>query len=276
MVGTRINGHVESCAEAVVTPVEECECACDGAFHGGPHTWRARALIAADEDLATRRSYSGRQVTDVRKGFRNADGAERSMRGTDLLMTIIIEAVVLRDEPDEARRVERGITRIVGPFVDEIANSNLSSEERAQFKLILPELHLLCALCVLVLEAKKEFASAVDAIAGGLIDRLVAEVLGSLPTRLLSDTIRPVLRLAMKKACATFVEWAFESANEKALQVLGILFCPNTEHHPEVRELCIAPLEGEYLNAAIVAWAMEHYPFGRDFISGRSTKGLRL
>lgn len=276
MVGKRISGHVESCAEAVVTPVEECKCPCGGAFHGGPHTWRARALIVADEDLATRRRYAGRQVADARKEFRNADVAELSMRGTDLLMTIIIDAVVLRDEPDEAKRVEEGITRIVGPFVDKIANSNLSSDERAQLKLILPELHLLCTLCVLLLEAKKEFASAVDAIAGGLVDRLVAEILGSLPTRLLSDTIRTVLRLAMKKTCATFVEWAFEPMNEKALQVLGILFCPNTEHHPEVRELCIAPLEGEYLNAAIVAWAMEHYPFARDFISGRSAKGLRL
>lgn len=276
MVGKRINGHVESCAEAVVTPVEECECACDGAFHGGPHTWRARALIVADEDFATRRSYSGRQVTDARQVFRNADGDTLSMRGTDLLVTIIIDAVVLRDEPDEAKCVEEGITRIVGPFVDEIANSTLSSEERAQLKLVLPELHLLCSLCVLVLKARKEFVSAVDAIAGGLADRLVAEILGPLPTRLVSDTIRTVLRLAMKKVCATFVEWAFEPVNAKALQVLGILFCPNTEHHPEVRELCIAPLEGEYLNAMIVAWAMEHYPFGRDFISRRSTNGLRL
>src|SRR5690606_28831954 len=116
-------GHVESCAEAVITPVEECECACAGAFHGGPHTWRARALIVSDEDFGARRRYSGRQVTDARKKFRNANDDARSLRGTDLLATIIIDAVVLQDEPDEARRVEDGIRRIVAPFVEEIAHS---------------------------------------------------------------------------------------------------------------------------------------------------------
>lgn len=276
MVGVRINGHVLSCAEAVVRPVDECECGCLGAFHGGPHTWRARALLVSDLDYKTRKAYSGKQITTARTKFRAADEGEHSVRGTELLVTVIIDRVVLMDEPDEAKRIESGITKIVAPFVDTIANSDLSTEDREQFQLLLPELHLLCTLCVLVLEAKKEFASATEAIANGLVDRLVAAVLDALPSELLSKSIEAILRIAMRKACDAFVSWAFEPVNEKALQVLGILFCPNSEHHPEVRELCIKPLENELLSAALVDWAMEHYPFKRDFISDRSTKGLRL
>lgn len=86
--GTLRTGHVKNCAEAVITPVKDCECGCAGTFHGGPRTWRAWALAVTDRDRKTRLAYAGKQANPARTRARNAAEKDRSARGTGFLVTL--------------------------------------------------------------------------------------------------------------------------------------------------------------------------------------------
>ena len=70
-----ISSHSTACANAVVTTPKQCKCGCDGAFHGGPHTHRARALLVTPGERVT---YSRRQVREAKRKVREAPSRSQS------------------------------------------------------------------------------------------------------------------------------------------------------------------------------------------------------
>ncbi|MCT1830688.1 hypothetical protein [Brevibacterium luteolum] len=312
--------HIARCSEAVRTPRDKCECSCAGKYHGGPHTFRARAFIQPEDD---RKRYSRNVVVlDARKKARNAPAAEFTARCTDFLATEAIDALIHLDDVPREKQTDEAIQRMVAPFVSAIMDAALSeSESKALVRTVQAE-HLLCTVCATLLEIRGEIRAVgkntarriVDAVFDLLEQRATTQAQGNdgrsmepdarptddeveqaVPVGLtagdqaaageialkaahaltlservvLQPAAKAALRLALERTITALLDLVLDPASDKTLQLLGLIFCPDINAHPEVVKYCALPIGRELLTAALVDWIGQGLPQATSLLAGR-------
>lgn len=257
-------GHSLKCAEAVHTTPKECKCPCAGSFHGGPHTERARALLVSNPTTAYRR----RQVSQSRSKAKNASERLYARYATGFVVTYAIDTVIGSARSD-ADVLKIAVEAVVEPFVESVVSAGLDTAESAAVKRIVNETHLLCALCASVLELKARFQQGIEDIADNIAQAVIDEVTSSPSLPVLSDAARAALSAALVKAVGPLSDLLVGPAETQALQILGLLFCPDVSVHPEVEEFCVKPLTGEILTNAMSKWITDDFPQESPLLAGR-------
>ncbi|GFZ89728.1 hypothetical protein [Nesterenkonia alkaliphila] len=253
------HGHSVTCADAVRTTPEQCDCTCEGSFHGGPHTERARALVWKEEK---RKTYSGWRVTAAKRAAREAIAAAAhspdpdadSLLGslcTDYAVTHAIDVLVLTGSTADHERAHAVLTALIGPFVETIVAEDLSEPDEEQLKAAVSELHLLCSICAsvleLVAESKKRASETARATAEAVVSALGAD-------NVLSAVVEGALRKALTASFNAAIDLIADPAKLKMLQLVGLVTCPDVSKHPDVETYCVNPLVGEWVTTAMHDW----------------------
>ena len=139
------NSHSVDCAKAVITSPTECKCQCGGAFHGGPNTARARALLREQDQ----KKYSKRQVSDAKRKARTAAGnsASSSLKTrayTDYIGFSTIDGLIRVGSSQDQQKTRDFIGTVVMPFAAEINVSTLDSQQKKLVKDFVFQQHILC------------------------------------------------------------------------------------------------------------------------------------
>lgn len=248
--------HSVSCADAVRTTPDECECECKGDFHGGPHTERVRALVWEEPD---RRRYSKRQVTAAKRKAREAISAENSAGEacTDLAVTYTIDEFILVTGTGDQQLLRGTVKTVLDPFVKVIVDADLDETDSKLIETAVNQLHIICTLCVEVLKlvkaAKDLAADAADGIAQNVIDELG-------PSPLLNTVVKSVLKIALTRSFEAIIDLAADPVKVRMLRLAGLAFCPNVDEHPEVKVYCVDPLANEYVTSALHDWVDKSFP----------------
>lgn len=248
-------GHSTTCADAVRTTPAECQCQCEGLFHGGPHSERARALVwPADK----RRRYSGTRLSRAKGEARDAlsVGVSIGEACTDFAVTHAIDELILTTDPGQHDAVRDVLGAVIEAFVGEIVDAELGEEDSRRIKTLVNYDHVLCTLCVESLKLLDE----VRASANKAADAVADAVIGTVDGNLLTEAVKVVLRTALQKAFGVLIDLLADPAKVTSIQLLGLLSCPDVSEHPDVEKYCVAPLTGEYVTAAMRDWINKGFP----------------
>lgn len=259
-------GHSVSCADAVRTATEECQCTCQGDFHGGPHTERVRALVW-DEDK--RETYSRNQVTTAKRKARDALDAGTAVGETctDFAVTYMIDVFIAATSSTDHDMARETLKAILDPFVEEIVHADLDETESRNIETAVNHLHVICSLCVEILkmidESKALLNQAADTVAQAVVDGL-----GQHP--FLTKLAKAVLKRALMRSFPAVVHLlTADPATVKMLQMVGFATCPDVNDHGEVEKCCIQPLQGAYVKAALHDWIDQSFPRDADILKRR-------
>lgn len=261
------DGHSPACAAAVHTTPAQCRCACGGAFHGGPHSDRARALLRRNQGQAKQREYSGGQVSRAKTKARNAADTQYGQACTGFAVTFAIDRFVLDADSKEQGLVTDALDRVTTAFVEEIVGAALDDAESRNIKNAVEGLHILCALCATVLEAVEQVRELADLAADAVADQVITS-LGESP--LLTVAVKAALRLALRRSFGVLIDMAITPEQVKSIQFLGFISCPDVSEHPEVERYCVKPLAKDYLNDTVEAWVDDGFPRESRVLDGRS------
>ncbi|CAG7844983.1 hypothetical protein USB125703_01237 [Pseudoclavibacter triregionum] len=252
----RGESHSVSCADAVRTTPEECKCACEGDFHGGPHTERVRALVWEE---GKRHKYSRRQVAGAKRKARQAIAAENSVGEacTDLAVTCMIDELILVTATSEQQVLRDTLKSVLDPFVKEIVDAELDDADSKNIETAVNNLHVICTLCVEVLKLIHEVKGLANAVADDIAQKVV-DSLGQ--PSFLTGAVKTVLTSALARSFEAIVDLAADPLKVKMLQVVGFATCPNVDEHPDVEVYCIGPLGNEYVTSALHDWIDKSFP----------------
>lgn len=252
----RGESHSVSCADAVRTTPDECQCACEGAFHGGPHTERVRALVWEE---GKRQNYSSRQVAGAKRKARQAIDAKNSVGEacTDLAVTHMIDQFILVAPQGEQQVFRDTLKSVLDPFVKEIADANLSDSDSKNIETVVNNLHVICTFCVEVLKLIHLFKNLANC-AADYIAEIVIDSLGQ--SSLLTRAVKAVLKTALTRAFNAIISLAVDPLKVKMLQMVGFATCPNVDEHRDVEVYCVAPLGNEYVTSALHEWIDKSFP----------------
>lgn len=247
-------GHSEACAEARKTTPQQCKCQCDGQFHGGPHTHRAKALVW---ELGDRRRYSKGRVATTKTALARVDpgrgeGLLYRRRASDYLVTGSVDVLIRTSRP-EADELSELIREVVEPFAKAIVDAGLSPADEKSAKDFINGAHLLCSLCVTLLEIDKALEELSDELADTIVDAVLSTAESRPRASILTAAARVALRTALAKALGP-LRVALLPVEPTTLRLLGILFCPDISEHPEVGELCVKPLSEDILSDNVTEW----------------------
>lgn len=248
-------GHSTTCADAVRTTPAECQCQCEGLFHGGPHSERARALVwPADK----RRRYSGTRVSRAKATAKDALTAGVSIGDacTDFAVTQAIDELILTTDPGQHDAVRDVLGAVIEAFVVEIVEAELDDEDSQRIKTLVNYDHVMCTLCVEALKLLDEVRALANRASGAVADA----VIGPLDENLLTEAVKTVLRTAVQKAFGVLIDLLADPAKVKSIQLLGFLSCPDVSEHSDVEKYCVGPLTGEYVTAAMRDWINRGFP----------------
>ncbi|MBD8103795.1 MULTISPECIES: hypothetical protein [Plantibacter] len=251
----RDSGHSVTCADAVRTTAEQCECICDGYFHGGPHTERARALVWAPEK---RRRYSQTQVRGAKKAAREALAAKELIGEacTDFAVTYVINEFIFATELDRQRDARDVLKAIVEPLVAEIAKAELDYAEAKAVTDAVNYLHLLCSLCVEVLKLIGELDELADDVAEDIAESVAASLADDL---LLTKAVKLILTKALARSFRAAIDLVKDPAMVLLLRLAGFVLCPNIAEHPDVEKYCVSPLEQEWATESLRNWITDGF-----------------
>lgn len=139
-----------------------------------------------------------------------------------------------------------------------IPETNKGQGVKECVKLIAKHDHLFCVICVAILKlikkGKEDSSKIASAIAEGLVKLI--KFFGNI-SEATERIIKVVLKTMLAKAFSRIVEATILSIlprplqNEMAVQMLGIITCPNTEKHSDVVKYCAKPLLEEMLEGDI-------------------------
>lgn len=270
----RISSHSTACAKAVVTTPEQCRCGCAGAFHGGPHTHRARALLISPGE---RTSYSQRQVRDAKKKARAALTRGRTTSSsslcTDFLGFSVIDQLISWDTSGEYQRQATDIIALtVKLFTGTLANSSAGRAGKEFIRDSMIRWHVLCPLCVEVLKVIETLEQNNDELIHTLVQRVwdslpIAGTLAEGPDSPLSETIKE----ALSEATRPLIDSLIGTPELKTMvQLLGLITCPNIDCHQDVVQYCLEPLEDIWVNQALIQWVNQGFPQSDPVLAGRS------
>lgn len=265
-------GHSVSCADAVRTTPDECKCKCAGDFHGGPHTERVRALVWDPDD---RESYSRKQVTTAKRRAREAIDTEVSVNEacTDFAVTHMVDVLIGNTGTSDQAAARGMLKAVVDPFVKEIVKAEqdgtLSGEESKFLETAVNNLHIICSLCVEILEAVENAKT----LANEMAEEFAQAVIDGIENKsLLKETVRQVVKQALSRSFKSVIDLVADPSNVKLLQVVGFATCPNIKEHNEVEQYCVHPLEGDFINAALRDWIDRNFPRDSDILKPRNRR----
>lgn len=259
-----ISSHSTACANAVVTTPKQCKCGCDGAFHGGPHTHRARALLVPQGE---RVSYSRRQVREAKKKVRETlfrsplSSAPKAC--TDLIGFSTIDQLITWDTKGDYQNQALGIIAlVVKPFAATLAHSSLGKTDEKHLKKYMVEWHVLCSLCVEILKVIDEVEGELDECVRAVVQRVWTTLpTADTPAEGSGSPLQETIMEALSEGARPLIEKVLTGSDLKMMvQLLGLITCPNVDCHPEVTDYCLEPLSASWLGPRLLMWANNGYP----------------
>lgn len=262
-----MTSHSARCADAVRTTPEQCECMCVGAFHGGPHSERARALLWPS---AQRQKYSQAQVRTAKRKAKDAlDVAEedpnaKSAAGetcTDFLVRHIVNEIVFEEPTSAQEDVRAAVADLIGLFVAGVLEEDLSTNDSARIVAVINVEHVLCSLCVEIIKLADELSQMADEalndLAEAAAETVVATVAGNVS---LSKPLMAALKAILKRVFQSMLPYAIDPEKMQLLRFLGAMSCPNISAHPDVEVHCLKPLEKDWATDALKQWVADGFP----------------
>lgn len=246
------SAHSTRCALAAVTTPDECKCRCEGAFHGGPHTERARSLVW---DPPSRSQNAKRNAQRARRAVRkiNQGATDTYYRRCSDLVGFLLTAHVIDDETeDRHKELVHTIDRVTAPFVAVISHSSstLLPQEVAALEHTLKASHLLCSVCVEILKAHDAVTGLTKETAEAIARTIVEAASQKVPT-----PVQELLIKALANAILKAVPIALDDEMVANLRCAGIIFCPNIQDHVDVQETCLKPLGDRWSANTLLTWA---------------------
>ena len=262
-----MTSHSRRCADAVRTTPEQCECMCDGAFHGGPHSERARALLWSN---ARRQKYSQEQVRTAKRKAKHAlDAAEEDSKAksaadelcTDFLVRYIVNEIVFEEPTSVQEDVRTAVADLIGLFVAGVLEEDLSTNDSARIAAVINVEHILCSLCVEIVQLADELSQAVDKALNDLAEASATTVVATVAGRSsLSEPLERALKAILKRVFHSMFPYAVDPEKVQLLRFLGAMSCPNIAVHPDVEIHCLKPLEKDWATDALKQWAADSFP----------------
>lgn len=252
-----MRGHATNCADAVRTTPDQCRCQCAGAFHGGPHSERVRALLWPE---ANRHAYS-RGVLSRAKSRARQTLEGRSAGGvacTDFAVIHAVDELIWTSDTDTQDLARDVMVNLIESFVTQILDADLDEADSKQLEVAVNNLHLVCAMCAAILEALDSVRELTDALTDEVAGLIVDEAMKEVP---LSPAARAVLRSALRSAFRDTINLALaDPARVRMLQLVGYATCPDVAEHPEVRRYCVKPLADDLVTTAMDEWIGAGFP----------------
>lgn len=246
------SSHSVDCANAVVTSPDQCKCQCNGAFHGGPNTNRARALLREQGQ----KKYSKNQVSaSLRKARKTANStavASQKMRVyTDYIGFSTVDGLIRFGSLHDQRETIGFISTVVRPFTAEINASALTAQQKNQVKDFVLQGHIVCTLCVTVLKIISDGSD--DAY--NLSDEVIGVVLNRIGIDSDSqDAVDVAIRAAIGASASAIVGSDLVTSGVAFLKLIGVITCPDMNEHPEVIEYCLTPLCNTWTDSTVTQW----------------------
>lgn len=249
-------GHSVSCADAVRTTPAECACACDGDFHGGPHTERVRALVW---DPDRREKYSRSQVVRAKRKARDALAAGTSAEESCTVFAVahMIDVLIAVGGADEQQVARETLKAVLDPFVEVIVSADLNDADSRNIETAVNNLHIICALCVEILKLIDQVKTFANAAAEDIAERVV-DALGD--RTFLTTVVKQVLKEAVKRSFDAAIALAADPVRVEMLRVIGFATCPNVKAHPDVEKYCVEPLASSYVTTTLHDWIDHGFP----------------
>lgn len=246
------NSHSVDCAKAVITSPTECKCQCGGAFHGGPNTARARALLREQDQ----KKYSKRQVSDAKRKARTAAGnsASSSLKTrayTDYIGFSTIDGLIRVGSSQDQQKTRDFIGTVVMPFAAEINVSTLDSQQKKLVKDFVFQQHILCTLCVNILRIVSDSSAVTHEVCDEVVDAVLSSIgIGSDS----QDAVDVAIRVAVSASATAIVSSDLVTSGAAFLQLIGAITCPDINEHPEVIKYCLTPLQNTWTDSAVTQW----------------------
>jgi hypothetical protein len=249
--------HVDSCSESVLTPLEQCDCDCEGSLHGVPNTTRARALFAQPNDRST---FASNRTTEYRRAANRKadDDATWPAAFTAFLGALLTESVI--DQWPETQPnhepawesptaiLEAVSNSILESLLNEIAakamtaggKDTVSDPDRDKIVERLKSGHGYCVLLSSIVVLYDVTGAVVDAaiaeLAGKIADSVVTALFGEAKVLLISGTARACVEAAFttgaKKILGALTQEDQIDATIKAIQLFAVVTCPDVDAHP--------------------------------------------
>lgn len=246
--------HDARCSGSVLTPVRDCDCQCEKALHGVPHSDRGSAFFASADGRVAR---AGRVSTKFRTRLNSdPDADDWSERASDYIgAKLTEEAVVAGFEPTD---VLNAISETaLDALFDAVRLGIVTSAEAARIDAVFQAGHLFCALCVAILKAVETIADGRDLLRDEAIKRVI-DLAFPAPefTAVMRGVVRGALRAAFDAGVKAVVSATQLEMAVKSVRFFGVLACPDVDRHPddEVSEYCLQPLAVEYLAPWLQNW----------------------
>ncbi|WP_297740064.1 hypothetical protein [uncultured Tessaracoccus sp.] len=240
---------------------------CKGAFHGGPHSERARALLWPS---AERQKYSQAQVrTAKRKAKDTLDVAKANLKAksaadeacTDFLVTHIVNEIVFKEPISAQKDVGDAVAKLISLFVAGVLEEGLSKNNSARLVAVINVEHVLCNLCVEIIKCADELSQMVDEalneLAQAAAKRVVAAVAGNVS---LEKPLVTALTAILKRVFQSMFPYAIEPEKIQFLRFLGVVSCPNIAAHRDVEIHCLKPLGKDWATDALKQWVADGFP----------------
>lgn len=271
--------HNSRCADSLER-IEECTCDCKKMLHG-VNEFR-QAVDFSCKNSVTEGGWI-KWSDEFRSGTANNDSQYSDKQNIEYVaksigkILIESEAYNYGNWSTVSSVLNSAYTELVGNLTgvaaDKIASSiidqsSLTDSElgrvRRQIHLILKYGHLVCVICVALLEFYKDVDEITDEmaqeLASNIVDSVVEKIEKDRKIRIkkrVKDVVKKILEYAIKKLFKTLTTKMKEIAiplpwgNELALRIIGVLSCPDPEKHFEVMKYCLKPLIEECLKDPI-------------------------
>lgn len=271
--------HNIRCADAS-TQIDECDCDCEKMLHG---VNKFRHPINFNHENSVIEGVLTKWSDEFLSGIANNDSQHSDMQHAKYVVEFAGKKLIEFETQNRGNwsavsgALNSAYTELVdnltGMAADKIASLIIdeSSEPkgeiekvREQTRLVIKYKHLVCVICVVLLEFYKDVDEITDEmaqkLASNIVDSVVEKIEKDRKIRIkerVKDVVKKILEYAIKKLFKTLTTKMKEIAiplpwgNELALRIIGVSSCPDPEKHFEVMKYCLKPLIEECLKDPI-------------------------
>ena len=271
--------HNKRCADAS-TKINECDCDCKKMLHG---VNEFRCSVSFSHEDSVIESELLKWSDEFLSGIANNDLRHLDVQRIKYAAEFAGKALIRSKTQDQGNwstvssvlnsAYTELVDNLTGVAADKIASliideSSETEEEiekaRRQICLVIKYEHLVCVICVALLEFYEKVDELTDEmaqeLANNIVDSVVEKTEKDKKIRVkdyVKTAVKKILEYALKKIFKTLTTKTREIAiplpwgNELALRIIGVLTCPDPEKHFEVMKYCLKPLVEECLREPI-------------------------
>lgn len=273
-----MRGHASNCSAAIRTTPDQCQCQCGGAFHGGPHTERAAAILVHQD---VRKTYSNRKTGRTKRKAKDVAQAAATSRSvaaeatavyTGYVVTAAIDELIWTESDHVPERLKQALHTLIAPFATIILNADLTEDQSRTIEAACNELHLLCSICVEILKLVAQAKVTTDQVSQAIAAQIVSSCTAVHPLpRELADVLQRALTAAISPAAPA----TLTPSHTKLIQLIGMITCPDIAHHHDVEAYCVKPLIGTWVTSPIGRWITSDFNDAHTLLSGRRPRRPR-